>query len=113
MSGRAVPAACSSGPGMGTTCATCIHLFTSWLLCHICRHPQPAADQVHGTGPDRGRRLPQANEPVAEPPPLKGREVHPYLWQLLDVLQARFSIIPLLHVVHVVLEPVGWMRAEG
>lgn len=75
--------------------------------------PQPAADQVHGTGPDRGRRLPQANEPVAEPPPLKGREVHPYLGQLLDVLQARFSIIPLLHVIHVVLEPVVWLRAEG
>ncbi|KAI7837589.1 hypothetical protein COHA_008602 [Chlorella ohadii] len=44
-------------------------------------------DQVHGTGPDRGRHLPYANEPVAEPPPLKGREVLPFMRQLLDVLQ--------------------------
>jgi CD2 antigen cytoplasmic tail-binding protein 2 len=44
-------------------------------------------DQVHGTGPDRGRHLPYANEPVAEPPPLKGREVLPFLRQLLGVLQ--------------------------
>lgn len=44
---------------------------------------------MHGTGPDRGRHLPYANEPVAEPLPLKGREVLPFLGGLLDVMQAR------------------------
>lgn len=38
-------------------------------------------------GPDRGRRLPPPNEPVAEPAPLGRRELLPYLRRCLAVLQ--------------------------
>ncbi len=38
-----------------------------------------AADEaVAGVGPDSSRRLPYPNEPVAEPPPLRGAELAPY-----------------------------------
>lgn len=38
----------------------------------------PADDRVAGVGPDSSRRLPYPNEPVAEPPPLRGVELTPY-----------------------------------
>lgn len=49
--------------------------------------PCYATDQVQGVGPDRGRKLPPPNEPVAEPPPLGHLELRPYLRRCLDVMQ--------------------------
>lgn len=47
---------------------------------------------MHGTGPDRGRRLPPPNEPVAEPPPLTRAQLLPYYRRVLDVLQPRETV---------------------
>ncbi|KAL4856847.1 hypothetical protein ACK3TF_002894 [Chlorella vulgaris] len=44
-------------------------------------------DQVQGTDPGSGWRLPYQNEPVAEPPPLPPEMLQPYLRRLLHLLQ--------------------------
>lgn len=57
----------------------------------VCLHQLPAltsdADQVQGTDPGSGWRLPYQNEPVAEPPPLAPEMLQPYLRRLLHLLQ--------------------------
>ncbi|KAL4428719.1 hypothetical protein ABPG77_009825, partial [Micractinium sp. CCAP 211/92] len=44
-------------------------------------------EAVAGVGPDSSRRLPYPNEPVAEPPPLRGVELAPYRLKVLELLQ--------------------------
>ncbi|PSC75164.1 CD2-binding family [Micractinium conductrix] len=49
-------------------------------------------DRVAGTGPDRGRALPDANEPVAEPPRLASAQLAPYRARLVELLQSRETV---------------------
>jgi hypothetical protein len=63
----------------------------------VCLPPLPAltsdADQVQGTDPGSGWRLPYQNEPVAEPPPLAPEMLQPYLRRLLHLLQPGETVI--------------------